>query len=201
MACKTFTIYIYASLSACMLVWFMSLVFLLIWQEGYLFLSLSKLTGVEKNFKKKESFGNNKTTFDEIRRYGDFLMHPASSLLSSPSQRDREVCVSTRERDDRLILRKSQHAFDPTHMLSSLKEYLPNKLRLLSLSMESGDYGRWISTPESWGEFSSKNLLFFHLVHLVLVSTFQKCCLVKICQFQSFSSCWKWPPVLDQTIT
>ena len=74
-------------------------------------------------------------------------MHPASSLLSSPSQRDREVCVSTRERDalDRLILRKSQHAFDPTHMLSSRKEHLPNKLVLLSLSKKnvSGWHGEW----------------------------------------------------------
>ena len=94
---------------------------------------------MKKTLKKKESFGNNKTTFDEIRRYGDFLMHPASSLLSSPGQRDREVCVSTQERDalDRLILRKSQNAFDPTHMLSSLKEYLPNKLVLLSLSKKT----------------------------------------------------------------
>ena len=74
-------------------------------------------------------------------------MHLASSLLSSPGQRDREVCVSTQERDalDRLILRKSQNAFDPTHMLSSPKEHLPNKLVLLSLSKKnvSGWHGEW----------------------------------------------------------
>ena len=48
MVCKTFTINIYASFSACMLVWFISLVYLLIWQEVYLYVNL--LASTKKNF-------------------------------------------------------------------------------------------------------------------------------------------------------
>ena len=66
----------------------------------------------------------------------------------SPGKRDGEVCVSTRDALDRLILRKSQHAFDPTHMLSSPKEHLPNKLMLLSLARKmflakNGEWRLW----------------------------------------------------------
>ena len=154
MVCKTFTIHIYASFSACMLVWFISLVYLLIWQEVYLYVNLQAST---------------KKTFVEICRYGDFLLHSASSSIAR-QKRWGSVCLHSRCTWSADPSQISTGIWSNTHAIitqgTSTKQAgaaESKQEKCFWLNMESGDCGRWISTYESWGKSSSTILIFSHL--------------------------------------
>ena len=154
MVCKTFTIHIYASFSACMLVWFISLVYLLIWQGVYLYVNLQAST---------------KKTFVEICRYGDFLLHSSSSSIAR-QKRWGSVCLHSRCTWSADPSQISKCIWSNTHAIitqgTSTKQAgaaESKQEKCFWLNMESGDCGRWISTYESWGKSSSTILIFSHL--------------------------------------
>ena len=156
MVCKTFTIHIYASFSACMLVWFISLVYLLIWQEVYLYVNL--LASTKKNF----------CWNLQVR----WLFAALSILLAviARQKRSGSVCFPSRCTWSADPSQISKCIWSNTHAIitqgTSTKQAgaaESKQEKCFWLNMESGDCGRWISTYESWGKSSSTILIFSHL--------------------------------------
>ena len=129
------------------------------------------LLALRKTFQTRELWpkNNNKTTFVEICRYGDFLLHSASSSIAR-QKRWGSVCLHSRCTWSADPSQISKCIWSNTHAIitqgTSTKQAgaaESKQEKCFWLNMESGDCGRWISTYESWGKSSSTILIFYHL--------------------------------------